>query len=104
MVKSLSSKAEFDTVCAGELPVIVDFTASWCGPCQFIGPEFVKFAEEFAGKAEFVKVDVDECADVAEACGISAMPTFKVFKGGKEVDELVGASKDKLKALIEKNI
>ena len=51
----------------------------------------------------FIKIDVDEAEDVAESCGISAMPTFKFYKGGEQVDELVGASEQKLKDIIKKH-
>jgi thioredoxin 1 len=83
------------------MQVIVDFSATWCGPCRMIGPEFAKLSEEFTSVV-FLKVDVDQVESVASKCGISAMPTFQVFKDGQKVDELVGASKDKLKELIAK--
>lgn len=66
-----------------------------------ISPEFDRLSESYANII-FLKVDVDEVEMVAAACGISAMPTFQVWKDGKKVDELVGASKEKLKELIEK--
>jgi thioredoxin 1 len=64
-----------------------------------IAPYFEELAGEFDG-SHFVKVDVDETADVAEFCGIQAMPTFQIYKAGNKVGELTGASKEKLKALI----
>jgi thioredoxin-like negative regulator of GroEL len=67
-----------------------------------IGPEFVKLSNEYTSVV-FLKVDVDQVESVAASCGISAMPTFQVFKDGQKVDELVGASKDKLKELVEKH-
>merc|ERR1712093_633197 len=80
--------------------VFVDFTATWCGPCQFIGPYFQELATENED-AIFVKVDVDEMSSIAQECKISAMPTFKAYKKGEQVGELVGANKEKLAALVK---
>eukprot|EP01023_Acetabularia_acetabulum_P064141 TRINITY_DN8222_c0_g1_i1.p5 TRINITY_DN8222_c0_g1~~TRINITY_DN8222_c0_g1_i1.p5 ORF type:complete len:118 (+),score=27.13 TRINITY_DN8222_c0_g1_i1:161-514(+) len=81
--------------------VVVDFSAVWCGPCQMISPKFEQMSEE-VDDVIFLKVDVDEVSDVASECGISAMPTFQVFSNGSKVDELVGASEERLRALIAK--
>ncbi|KAJ1455373.1 thioredoxin-like protein [Pelagophyceae sp. CCMP2097] len=99
MVQTVSTKAEFDAVIKGNNLVVVDFTASWCGPCQQIKPYF----EELAAKntaVTFIKVDVDENAATAQACGISAMPTFQYYKGGAKVDENKGANKGHLDAKV----
>eukprot|EP00429_Kryptoperidinium_foliaceum_P062368 CAMPEP_0176099668 /NCGR_PEP_ID=MMETSP0120_2-20121206/49987_1 /TAXON_ID=160619 /ORGANISM="Kryptoperidinium foliaceum, Strain CCMP 1326" /LENGTH=98 /DNA_ID=CAMNT_0017433707 /DNA_START=24 /DNA_END=320 /DNA_ORIENTATION=+ len=82
--------------------VVVDFTASWCGPCKFIGPFFDNLATENP-EVEFVKVDVDDADDVAAACSIQAMPTFHFYKGGEKVDEMMGADQGKLTQLVAKN-
>eukprot|EP00898_Chlorokybus_atmophyticus_P003761 jgi/Chlat1/4386/Chrsp29S00353 len=81
--------------------VIVDFSATWCSPCRVIGPFFKDLADKNKNII-FLKIDVDQLADVAEACSINAMPTFQVFKNGEMVDEQVGASKEKLQKLVEK--
>eukprot|EP00980_Cylindrotheca_fusiformis_P004900 scaffold1041_cov121-Cylindrotheca_fusiformis.AAC.5 len=83
-------------------PVVVDFTASWCPPCKMIAPIFEKMAEE-TPSIEFVKIDVDDNSEVAALCGISAMPTFQVFKDGSKVEEMRGANKDGLAAMIAKH-
>ena len=75
MVQMVETKAEFDAIVAGDKLVVVDFTATWCGPCQMIGPKFAAMADEFPD-VQFVKVDVDENDETAAACGIEAMPTF----------------------------
>ena len=67
-----------------------------------IGPVFEELSGD-PGKLTFIKVDVDAAEDISQKCGISAMPTFQVWQGGKKVDELVGASKDKLAALVAKH-
>jgi thioredoxin len=101
-----NSKAEWDkhiseAKASGKV-VVVDFSATWCGPCQMIGPIFVQLSEQYTDMV-FLKVDVDANTTVAGECGINAMPTFQVWKDGHKVDEMVGASRDKLKAFIEKN-
>ncbi|CAI7884479.1 unnamed protein product [Closterium sp. NIES-54] len=90
-----------DSVLCFRQSVIVDFTATWCGPCQMIGPIFAEYATQFPSII-FLKVDVDALPNVAAECKVSAMPTFHVFKGGEKVDELVGASQEKLLKLIQK--
>merc|ERR1712159_31180 len=101
-VTQLNTKAEFDNAIAeaGSTLVVVDFTASWCGPCQRIAPYFVQLAAEMPD-VKFVKVHVDENSETAEACGIQAMPTFQFYKNGEKVHEFSGASEEKIKQAIE---
>merc|ERR1711907_127594 len=95
----ITSIDEWNALKESDKTVFVDFTATWCGPCRFIGPYFEELAEQNP-EAEFVSVDVDEMKDISEECGIRAMPTFKAYKKGSQIGELVGASKDKLKDLV----
>jgi len=91
MVRHLRS-ADFDEVVGGsKLPVVVDFWAEWCPPCRFLGPIFEKVSERFAGKVEFVKVDVDAAPDIAARFGIHAIPTLILLKDGKEIARQEGA-------------
>ncbi|CAL5193877.1 unnamed protein product [Lathyrus oleraceus] len=82
--------------------IVVDFTASWCGPCRFMAPTFAELAKE-KPHIIFLKVDVDELKTLAEEWGIRAMPTFLFFKEGKEVDRLVGANKVELQKITTKH-
>merc|ERR1712059_125209 len=87
--------------CWGKL-VVVDFHATWCGPCLMIAP----FLEEMSQSMEdvvFLKVDVDECEDIAAKYSVNAMPTFIFIKSGEKVADLTGANKDKLKQLVASN-
>jgi len=102
-VTPITSHEQFKELLASDKLFIIDFWATWCGPCRMIRPVFEKFAEkkEFNEKLEFYSVDVDEQVDIAKEVGIRAMPTFIAFKDGKKVDELTGAAPDKLEALIK---
>lgn len=103
-VVTINTKEEWDTKhsSASGKVVVVDFSATWCGPCRIIAPHFVELSKKYTNMI-FIKVDVDDVQEVAELCKISAMPTFQVWKDGKKVDELVGASQDRLQALVAKH-
>ncbi len=100
------SSAEFDDkVLNSDLPVLVDFWAEWCGPCKAIGPSVEQLATEYEGKAKVYKVDVDSNGDVAERYGIMSIPALLVFKGGKVVDQMIGAGpKPTIAALLDRAI
>ena len=84
----------FESLKNGELPLVVDFWATWCGPCRMIVEELAK---EYDGKLNVGKCDVEECEDIAAEFGIRNIPTLLFFKGGQVVDKIVGAvSKQKL--------
>ncbi|MBL8065293.1 MAG: thioredoxin [Chthonomonadaceae bacterium] len=107
MGSNLAVKAsEFEsTVLQSDVPVLVDFWATWCRPCVSIGPFIEEIAQEMAGRAKVVKVNVDEEGDVAMKYGIMSIPALVVFKNGQEVDRMVGAGpKETLKAFLEKHV
>ncbi|KAF7817605.1 thioredoxin H-type [Senna tora] len=82
--------------------IVVDFTASWCGPCRFIAPILAEIAKKLPNVI-FLKVDVDELKSVAQEWDIEAMPTFLFLKEGKLVDKVVGAKKEELQLTISKH-
>lgn len=85
------------------VPVVVDFFATWCGPCKMVGPVMEELAREYGDKVRIGKVDVDEAGDVAAKFSIRGVPTIMFFKAGAKVSQLVGAfPKDKLKVEIDK--
>lgn len=86
---------------AGNKLVVVDYTASWCGPCQYIAPLFADMSEEF-NDCVFIKVDVDEFADISGEAGVSCMPTFHLMRKGDIVEKLEGANVDSLRKLIDR--
>ena len=88
-------------VLQSEIPVLVDFWAAWCGPCRMVAPVLDQIAAEHEGKIRIVKVNVDEEPALAAQYRITSIPAMKVFKGGEEVRELIGAMP---KQMIEKEL
>lgn len=102
-VISVGSKKEFDEILAktrGKQLVVVDFFATWCGPCQQIAPKYSAMAAAMS-HVKFLKVDVDQCKDLSQQYGVQSMPTFKMIRGGKEVDEMKGADEAALREKVE---
>jgi thioredoxin 2 len=81
-----------DVVANAKLPVLVDFWAAWCGPCQMAAPEVARAARETAGKAVVLKVDTDRYPDIAERYGVRGIPNFIVLRGGKVVFQHAGVA------------
>ena len=89
----------------GELPLVIDFWATWCGPCRMVAPIIEELANEYEGKVTIGKCDVEDADDIAAEFGIRNIPTIVFMKDGKIIDKIVGAAskskiEEKIKALI----
>ena len=87
----IGSEEAFDQLIAGDTPVLVDFWATWCGPCRMIAPIVEEIANVYAGKAIVAKVDVDEQGELAQRYRVMNIPTLMLFKQGQLVDKAIGA-------------
>ena len=82
--------ANFDKSITGDTPIIVDFWATWCGPCQFMLPIFTRMAKKYK-KIKFARVNVDDAPGISQRYQVYAIPTFIVFRNGQPVDRAMGA-------------
>lgn len=89
MVDALTEDT-FTQAINGPLPVIIDFWASWCGPCKMLAPVFDEASKNYQGKLKFAKISTEDFPEIAEEIGIIGIPCLIIFKNGKEVDRIVG--------------
>jgi len=80
-----------EEVLKSDVPVVIDFWATWCGPCRVIAPHIEQMADEYEGRAKICKLDIDNNQEVASMYGIRSIPAVFFFKGGKVVDTIIGA-------------
>lgn len=91
MAKILESKEQFENdILNTQLPAMVDFFATWCGPCKMLSPVIDEISSELEGKAVVAKVDSDQLGELCAEYNIRLLPTLVFFKDGKEVDRIVG--------------
>lgn len=101
----LIDKETFDELLKGEKPVVCDFFANWCGPCKMLAPVLESASENFADKAEFVKVDIDQCPELSVRYGIMSIPFVAVFKNGELAAKSVGyTNKSETEEFLSKNL
>ena len=101
-VKDVTDRSFESDVLKADVPVLVDFWATWCAPCRMLTPIVESVAEEFSGKARFVKLNVDDNAETAGRYSIRGIPTLLLFKDGELKDQLVGVtSKDNIVRMVE---
>lgn len=87
------------------IPVVVDFFATWCGPCRMLSPVLESVSEDYEDKVKFVKLDVDEASDIAKDYSVMSIPTLIIIKNGEEVAKTVGAlGAEALEEWIDSNI
>ena len=99
----VSDKTFGSEVLQSNLPVLVDFWATWCGPCKSIGPIIDELAKEYTGRVKMAKLNVDENPATPSQYGVRGIPTLILFKGGKILEQIVGAvPKTRLVSIIEK--
>ena len=84
----------FESLKGGSQPLVVDFWATWCGPCRMVAPVIAKLAEKYDGQITVGKCDVEENEDLAAEFGIRNIPTILFFKNGEVVDKMVGAQSE----------
>ncbi|WP_034445038.1 thioredoxin [Butyrivibrio sp. AE2032] len=100
---TLNSQNFEEEVLNSKLPVLVDFSADWCGPCKMMAPMVDEFAEEYEGELKVGKINVDQSPDIAQKYNVMSIPMFAFFKNGQVVETAVGAlNKAKLQGIIDK--
>ncbi|EDK47069.1 thioredoxin trx1 [Lodderomyces elongisporus] len=103
MVSQVSSAKEFeDTIKSFQGLVVVDFFATWCGPCKMIAPLLEKFSTQYT-EVKFLKVDVDAVQELAQQYQVTSMPTLLFFKNGEVIEKVIGANPSAIKKAIETN-
>lgn len=91
MIKKITSETFNAEVINSDMPVLVDFFATWCGPCKMVGPILEKLSEDYEGKIKFTKLDIDQAQPLAMKYEVFSVPSMLIFKNGEEAGRIVGA-------------
>lgn len=91
MAEPITPEVFKEQVLDSDVPVLIDFFATWCGPCRMMSPIIEEIAAEMDGKVKVMKIDIDENGSLAQSCGVMSVPTFAVFKNGELAARTVGA-------------
>jgi thioredoxin 1 len=87
---SFIQESDMETLLANQAPVVIDFTATWCGPCKVMSPLVDQLAQEYQDRATVVKLDIDQNKGIAKRFGVRSIPALLIFKGGEVVESIVG--------------
>lgn len=101
-LETVTTEADFSSALAGDTPVLVDFSATWCAPCKLLEPVLTELSEKYVGKVRFVKVDVEKLPDLANRLQVRSVPTMFIFHKGIVKKQLVGGMpKERLKVELD---
>jgi thioredoxin 1 len=104
-VKFIQDEAEFDTLLAANALLVVDFTATWCGPCKLVAPLIEQLAESYGDRAQVLKLDVDDNRSIFKRFGLKSIPAVLFFKQGELVETIVGVKPyEDFSAVVENNL
>ncbi|MCK9578283.1 thioredoxin [bacterium] len=104
-MKSITDKEFEEVVTKSEKPVIIDFFTSWCPPCKMLSPIMEKLAEEYKGKIEIIKMDLDQCPNTGDMFGVDRIPTVIFMSNGKAKSSFIGLKEEnEIKHWIEENL